>query len=71
MALLEIPPDGQDTIKKLQLAELAVRNGTFNNRLVPPSTRRNNSRFVGNTSQPRQNNDQVPTSNMRHRSFHY
>ncbi|KRY12991.1 Protein quaking-B [Trichinella patagoniensis] len=69
MALIEIPPDGQDTIKKLQLAELAVHNGTFKNRLVPPSMRRNNSRFVGNTSQPRQNYNQVPTSNMRRRSF--
>ncbi|KRY29215.1 Protein quaking-A [Trichinella spiralis] len=67
MALIEIPPDGQDIIKKLQLAELAVRNGTFSNRLAPPNMRRNNSRFVGNTSQARQNHNQVPTSNMRRR----
>ncbi|KRX31535.1 hypothetical protein T09_12027, partial [Trichinella sp. T9] len=69
MALIEIPPDGQDTIKKLQLAELAVHNGTYKNRLVPPNMRRNNSRFVSNTSQASQNNDQVPASNMRRRSF--
>ncbi|KRY09850.1 Uncharacterized protein T12_3761 [Trichinella patagoniensis] len=67
--LIKIPLDGQDTIKKLQLAELAVQNGTFNNRLAMPSMRPNNSRFVGNTSQPRQNYNQVPASNMRHRSF--
>ncbi|XP_003374248.1 hypothetical protein Tsp_09614 [Trichinella spiralis] len=69
--LIKIPLDGQDTIKKLQLAELAVHNGTFMNRLAPPSMRQNNSRFVGNTSQPRQNYNQVPTSNMRRRYFHY
>ncbi|KRZ90783.1 Uncharacterized protein T08_711 [Trichinella sp. T8] len=67
--LIKIPLDGQDTIKKLQLAELAVQNGTFKNRLAMPSMRPNNSRFVSNTSQASQNNDQVPASNMRHRSF--
>ncbi|KRZ95578.1 Uncharacterized protein T08_7467 [Trichinella sp. T8] len=67
--LIKIPLDGQDTIKKLQLAELAVHNGTFKNRLARPNMRRNNSRFVGNTSQASQNNDQVPASNMHRRSF--
>ncbi|KRX75257.1 Uncharacterized protein T06_16246 [Trichinella sp. T6] len=67
--LIKIPLDGQDTIKKLQLAELAVHNGTFKNRLARPNMRRNNSRFVSSTSQASQNNDQVPASNMHRRSF--
>ncbi|KRZ70192.1 Protein quaking-A [Trichinella papuae] len=71
MALIEVPQDGQDTIKKLQLAELAVRKGNFTNRLQQLTVPQNNSRFVGNASRREQQYHQAATfkktSNMRRR----
>ncbi|KRX92118.1 KH domain-containing protein SPIN1 [Trichinella pseudospiralis] len=73
MALVEIPQAGQDTIKKLQLAELAVYKGNFTNRLQPLTVPQNNSRFVGNASRGKQQYSQSAifkeTNGMRRR-FH-